>query len=214
MADPEPYPGATREALAAANLPLYYPQSRAGSAPAPAPLVFVSNGQPAQAQSAASVDSYNDAVADPEPYPGATPQALKAAGLALPSYASAANSAAYSANPAPSTYALPSPLSSLASAFSAATTYTFSPNSADPEPTPILSTNTIDLSSAYDDSPADPEPDPNSYGVLPAQGSYSHIPEYYRALPGQGKISSTKMSLIEIVSSLNLCPPRNSWRQF
>ena len=28
--------------------------------------------------------AYNDAVADPEPYPGATPEVLQAAGLALP----------------------------------------------------------------------------------------------------------------------------------
>jgi len=163
VADPEPYPGATPEALAAAGLPLPYPATaRAGTLP----VAVVASS---------SVDTaYDDAVADPEPYPGATPAALLAQGLPLPykppysapvTYDSADPEPAAQDNPqTTSTQYSPAP-SAKYSQYKAARQF----DSADPEPAAAgyLSSNTIDLTSSsdFDDSPADPEPDPSSYAV-------------------------------------------------
>jgi len=161
VADPEPYPGATPEALAAAGLPLPYPSTaRAGTPPAAV-----------AASSSVDASAYDDAVADPEPYPGATPAALLAQGLSLPYSAPAAYDSA-DPEPAPqdnskttSTQYSPAP-SAQYSEYKAARQF----DSADPEPAAAaayLSSNTIDLTSStdFDDSPADPEPDPSSYAV-------------------------------------------------
>jgi len=90
VADPEPYPGATPAALKAAGLPLPYSSASSPALPVVAPVAPVA----AAAPRVASLPPYGDA-ADPEPYPGATPAALQAAGIALPYYASPA-AAAYS----------------------------------------------------------------------------------------------------------------------
>jgi len=164
VADPEPYPGATPEALAAAGLPLPYPTAGAGSPPAAV-----------VASSSVDVSTYDDAVADPEPYPGATPAALLAQGLPLPYKPSYSAPVAYdSADPEPapqdnpkttSTQYSPAP-SAKYSQYKSAGQF----DSADPEPAAAyLASNTIDLTSSsdFDDSPADPEPDPSSYAVAP-----------------------------------------------
>ena len=114
--------------------------------------------------------AYDDAVADPEPYPGATPAVLLAQGLSLPYSAPAAYDSA-DPEPAPQdnskttpTQYSPAP-SAQYSEYKAARQF----DSADPEPAAAayLSSNTIDLTSStdFDDSPADPEPDPSSYAV-------------------------------------------------
>jgi len=166
VADPEPYPGATPEALAAAGLPLPYSSTaRAGS-------------QPAAVVASSSVSAYDDAVADPEPYPGATPAALLAQGLPLPYKPPYSAPVAFdSADPEPAAQANPKTTSTQYSPakysqYKAAGQF----DSADPEPAAAaayLSSNTIDLTSSsdFDDSPADPEPDPSSYALPP--GAYS-----------------------------------------
>lgn len=177
VADPEPYPGATPEALEAAGLPLPYPSTaRAGT-------------QPAAVVASSSVSAYDDAVADPEPYPGATPAALLAQGLPLPYKPPYSAPVAYdSADPEPaaqdnpkttSTQYSPAP-SAKYSQYKAARQF----DSADPEPAAAaaaayLSSNTIDLTSSsdFDDSPADPEPDPSSYAVAPDAYSSSFHPD-------------------------------------
>jgi len=175
VADPEPYPGATPEALAAAGLPLpYAPTARAGTSPVPLSAAVV-------AYSSADVSAYDDAVADPEPYPGATPADLLAQGLPLAYKPSYSAQAAYdSADPEPtpqdnlktiSIQYIPSH-SAKYSQYKAARLF----DSADPEPAAYLTSNTIDLTSStdFDDSPADPEPDPSSYAVA-ASDVYSSV---------------------------------------
>jgi len=169
VADPEPYPGATPEALAAAGLPLpYAPTARAGTPPAAV-----------VASSSVDASAYDDAVADPEPYPGATPAALLAQGLPLPYSAPVAYDSA-DPEPAPqdnskttSTQYSPAPAAKY-SEYKAARQF----DSADPEPAAAyLSSNTIDLTSSndFDDSPADPEPDPSSYAVASADAYTSNF---------------------------------------
>jgi len=175
VADPEPYPGATPQALAAAGLPLpYAPTARAGTSP---PAVVASSSVDASA--------YDDAVADPEPYPGATPAALLAQGLPLPYKPSYSAPAAFDSSdpePAPqdnskTTFTQYSPAPSAKYIeYKAARQF----DSADPEPAAAyLSSNTIDLTSGndFDDSPADPEPDPSSYAVAPYAYTSSFHPD-------------------------------------
>merc|ERR1712088_1049161 len=161
VADPEPYPGATPESLAAAGLPLPYPATaRAGTLPV-------------AAVASSSVDTaYDDAVADPEPYPGATPAALLAQGLPPPYKPSYSAPVTYdSADPEPAPQDNPKTTSTQYSPakysqYKSAGQF----DSADPEPAAAyLASNTIDLTSSsdFDDSPADPEPDPSSYAVAP-----------------------------------------------
>merc|ERR1712088_1135006 len=137
-----------------------------------------------------SSDPYDDAVADPEPYPGATPAALLAQGLPLPykppysapvAYDSADLEPAAQDNPqTTSTQYSPAP-SAKYSQYKSAGQF----DSADPEPAAAaaaavyLSSNTIDLTSStdFDDSPADPEPDPSSYAVAPDAYSSSFHPD-------------------------------------
>jgi len=167
VADPEPYPGATPEALAAAGLPLPYPSTARADSP-PAAVV---------ASSSVDLSTYDDAVADPEPYPGATPAALLAQGLPLPYKPSyAAPVASYdSADPEPAPQDNPKITSTQYSPAPSAKYIQYKSagqfDSADPEPAAAayLASNTIDLTSSsdFDDSPADPEPDPSSYGVAP-----------------------------------------------
>ena len=176
VADPEPYPGATPAALQAAGLPLPYSSALPVLAPAQpvaaalSPLV------------AAPLPPYGDA-ADPEPYPGATPAALQAAGIALPYYAPPLGA---SADPEPTPAARFTAPTGGQSAAAAAYAYAAAPvaavryqspapsyDSADPEPAAYyanpaayLASNAIDA----DDAPADPEPDPASYSANP--GAY------------------------------------------
>lgn len=249
VADPEPYPGATPSALAAAGIALPYvsvpappPSSPAPAAPPPslAPVAPLPSLSPASARSyALATNTYDYEVADPEPYPGATPAALAAYGLLpppsyaldpAPSYAPVLVAPSYTPDPPPS-YGPDSAPSY--GPVPAAPSYTLDPalsydpvagpsyppytaaysllDSADPEPAPLpalsarvysqydspdpepaafYGSNTIDLSSDYDDSPAVPEPDPASYSLPRSPGleRYStgnSIQDYYRALPGQ-----------------------------
>lgn len=176
VADPEPYPGATPEALAAAGLPLAYPPTARADT------------QPAAVVASSSVDAvsaYDDAVADPEPYPGATPDALLAQGLPLPYSAPVAYDSADPEPTAPqdnpkTTSTQYSPAASAKySQYKSAGQF----DSADPEPAAgaaaYLSSNTIDLTSSsdFDDSPADPEPDPSSYAVASDTSSFHPDPD-------------------------------------
>merc|ERR1719412_1353142 len=146
--------------------------------PEPAPPSLATTPIPLLSDSS---EAYDDAVADPEPYPGATPADLLAQGLPLAYKPSYSAQAAYdSADPEPtpqdnlktiSIQYIPSH-SAKYSQYKAARLF----DSADPEPAAYLTSNTIDLTSSadFDDSPADPEPDPSSYAVA-ASDVYSSV---------------------------------------
>ena len=127
----------------------------------------------------ASGDPFNDLVADPEPYPGATPQALAAAGLPLP-YA-----------PSPQTAALPVavPSSVVVAELDDAV--------ADPEPYPAAA---ISDPVAFDS--ADPEPAPLDNQETPIARYSSATPAQYSEYKASGQYDLAA-NTIDLTSSSN-----------